>query len=132
MSVLGIICEYNPFHAGHAAHIAESRAAVGGDSPVVCVMSGDFVQRGTPAVYNKHVRAKAACAAGADLVLELPLPWSIASAERFARGGVGLLNSLGVVTHLCFGSECGELAPLTALALAASQPEVLDEVKTAM
>ena len=132
MSVLGIICEYNPFHAGHAAHIAESRAAVGADSPVVCVMSGDFVQRGTPAVYNKHIRAKAACAAGADLVLELPLPWSIASAERFARGGVDLLNSLGVVTHLCFGSECGELAPLTALALAASQPEVLDEVKTAM
>lgn len=132
MSVLGIICEYNPFHAGHAEHIAESKAAVGADSPVVCVMSGDFVQRGTPAVYNKHIRAKAACAAGADLVLELPLPWSIASAERFARGGVGLLNSLGVVTHLCFGSESGDLAPLTALALAASQAEVLDEVKAAM
>ncbi len=132
MSVVGIVCEYNPFHKGHLEHIAQSRAAAGGDVPVVCVMSGDFVQRGTPALFDKHIRARAACAAGADLVLELPLPWCVSSAERFARGGVALLNALGVVTHLSFGSEVGELAPLTALALAAAEPETIEAVKAAM
>ena len=132
MSVVGIVCEYNPFHRGHLDHIRQSRAAAGGDAPVVCVMSGDFVQRGTPAVFDKHVRARAACACGADLVIELPLPWCVSSAERFARGGVGLLNDLGVVTHLSFGSEAGDLAPLTALALEAMEPETIEAVKDAM
>lgn len=132
MSVVGIVCEYNPFHKGHLDHIRQSRAAAGGDAPVVCVMSGDFVQRGTPAVFDKHVRARAACACGADLVIELPLPWCVSSAERFARGGVGLLNDLGVVTHLSFGSEAGDLAPLTALALEAMEPETIEAVKDAM
>lgn len=132
MSAIGIVCEYNPFHKGHLEHILQSRAAVGGDVPVVCVMSGDFVQRGTPAVFDKHLRAQAACRCGADLVLELPLPWCVSSAERFARGAVGLLASLGVVTHLSFGSEAGELAPLTALALAAMEPETIDRIKEQM
>lgn len=132
MSAIGIVCEYNPFHLGHLDHIRQSRALVGENTPVVCVMSGDFVQRGTPAVFDKHTRARAACACGADLVLELPLPWCASSAERFARGAVGLLNSLGVVTHLSFGSESGALAPLTALALAATEPETIEAVKTEM
>lgn len=132
MNVIGIVCEYNPFHKGHLEHIRQSRQAVGEDAPVVCVMSGDFVQRGTPAVFDKHMRARAACAAGVDLVLELPLPWCLASAEGFARGAVGLLGQLGVVTHLAFGSECGDLAPLTALALAAAEEETLEQIKAEM
>ena len=111
-NVIGIVAEYNPFHNGHARLIEQTRAQLGAVCPVVCVMSGDFVQRGSPAVYSKFARAEAAVRCGADLVLELPLPWSLSSAEGFARGAVGLLGSLGVVTHLSFGSECGELDPL--------------------
>ena len=111
-NVIGIVAEYNPFHNGHARLIEQTRARLGADCPVVCVMSGDFVQRGSPAVYSKFARAEAAVRCGADLVLELPLLWSLSSAEGFARGAVGLLGSLGVVTHLSFGSECGELDPL--------------------
>lgn len=132
MNVIGIVCEYNPFHKGHREHIRESRAQLGPDTPVVCVMSGDFVQRGSPAVFDKHRRAQAACACGADLVLELPLPWSLSSAEGFARGAVGLLGKLGVVSHLSFGSESGNLAPLTALALAALEEETMALVKAEM
>lgn len=132
MSVIGIVCEYNPFHRGHLEHITQSRAVLGENAPVVCVMSGDFVQRGTPAVFHKHARAAAACASGADLVLELPLPWCVSSAERFAHGAVGLLASLGVVTHLSFGSEIGTLAPLAALAMAAMEPETIEAVKAEM
>lgn len=132
MNVIGIVCEYNPIHKGHLDHIRQSRALLGQDAPVVCVMSGDFVQRGTPAVFDKHLRARAACAAGADLILELPLPWCLSSAEGFARGAVSLLGRLGVVTHLAFGSEAGELAPLTALALAAMEPETLAQIKAEM
>ena len=115
-NVIGIVAEYNPFHNGHARLIEQSRARLGADCPVVCVMSGDFVQRGSPAVYSKFARAEAAVRCGADLVLELPLPWALSSAEGFARGAVGLLGSLGVVTHLSFGSECGELGPLQQVA----------------
>ena len=111
-NVIGVVAEYNPFHNGHARLIEQTRAQLGTVCPVVCVMSGDFVQRGSPAVYSKFARAEAAVRCGADLVLELPLPWSLSSAEGFARGAVGLLGSLGVVTHLSFGSECGELDPL--------------------
>ena len=132
MQVIGVVSEFNPFHLGHYEHLAESRTALGGDATVICVMSGDFVQRGGPAAFDKHVRARAAALCGADLVFELPVPWANASAERFAMGAVGLLNSLGVVTHLSFGSESGDLAPLTALALAASEPENLARIKERM
>ena len=74
MSVIGVVCEYNPFHNGHAMHLDMSRLAVEPDAPVICVMSGDFVQRGEAAVYSKYARAEAACRCGADLVIELPLP----------------------------------------------------------
>ena len=110
--VAGIVAEYNPFHRGHAHQIAETRRALGADCAVLCVMSGDFVQRGDAAVFDKFARAEAAVRGGADLVLELPLRWSLSSAEGFARGGVSLLKASGVVTHLSFGSETGELAPL--------------------
>lgn len=123
-NVIGIVAEYNPFHNGHALHLEETRAMLGAESPVVCVMSGDFVQRGTAAVYSKFARAEAAVRCGVDLVLELPLPWSLASAEGFARGAVGLLGQLGVVTHLSFGSECGEIAPLHTVAEALLDPSL--------
>ena len=134
MKTIGIICEYNPLHGGHIRHINESRALAGGDCSVVCVLSGNFVQRGDFAVFGKHARAAAAVACGADLVLELPLPYILSSAERFARGGVELLNALGVVTHLSFGSEAGELEPLLEAAgclVTESLPGlVADELKT--
>ena len=133
LHTIGVVCEFNPFHLGHLEHLAQSRALLGGEElPVVCVMSGDFVQRGGPAVFDKHIRARAAVLSGADLVFELPLPWCNASAERFAMGAVGLLNSLGGVTHLSFGSESGDLAALTALALAAAEPENLANIKEQM
>ena len=97
--------------------------------PVVCVMSGDFVQRGSPAVYSKFARAEAAARCGADLVLELPLPWALSSAEGFARGAVGLLGGLGVVTHLSFGSECGELEPLQRVAEALLDPLLGEDLR---
>ena len=132
MSVIGIVGEYNPFHYGHKYHIEESKKLLGEDAPVVCVMSGDFIQRGEAAVYSKFARAEAAVKSGADLVLELPAPWALSSAEGFARGAVGLLGSLGVVTHLSFGSECGEIAPLEKLAEALIDPLIIKEIKDEM
>jgi len=128
-NVIGIVAEYNPFHNGHAQLIEQTRAQLGAACPVVCVMSGDFVQRGSPAVYSKFARAEAAVRCGADLVLELPLPWSLSSAEGFARGAVGLLGSLGVVTHLSFGSECGELDPLQRVAEALLDPLLGEDLR---
>lgn len=128
MAVIGIVCEYNPFHRGHELHIQKSRAALGEDSTVVCVMSGDFVQRGEAAVYDKFARAEAACRCGADLVAELPLPWALSSAEGFARGAVSLLGALGA-THLSFGSETGELRPLEELAENLLDPKLTAETK---
>ena len=124
MNICGIVCEYNPFHAGHRYLIDVCRGEFGGDSAVVCVMSGDFVQRGEPAAYLKHDRARAAVAGGADLVLELPLPWCMAGAETFARGGVALLGATGLVTRLCFGSESGDLPLLRETARQLLRPEM--------
>ena len=108
MHVVGVICEYNPFHTGHAWQLAELRRRLGEDAAVVCAMSGNFVQRGDFALLRKHVRAEAAVRGGADLVLELPLPWAISSAEGFAAGGVGVLSGTGLVDTLAFGSECAD------------------------
>ena len=112
MIVAGIICEYNPFHLGHLGHIEKTRQSLGEDCAVVCVMSGNFVQRGEPAVFGKHVRAEAAVLCGADLVVELPSPFALSSAEGFARAGVFLLDSLGVCDFVSFGSELGAVEPL--------------------
>ena len=131
MKAVGIVCEYNPFHRGHLWQLQASREAAGENAALVCALSGDFVQRGEAAVYSKFARAEAACRCGADLVLELPLPWCLASAERFARGAVGMLGALGV-DFLSFGSETGELAPLLKLAELASEPTFVDSVKRRM
>lgn len=114
MRAVGIICEYNPFHNGHEFHIRRAREQTG--LPVVCVMSGNFVQRGEPSILGKFARARAAVLGGADLVLELPVPWACAGAGRFAEGSVGLLASLGVVSHIAFGSESANLEAITAAA----------------
>ena len=116
MKTAGIICEYNPFHKGHACHIAETKRLLGDACGVFCVMSGNFTQRGDFAIMDKFSRAEAAVLSGADLVAELPLPWVVSSAEGFARGGVGLLASSGICTHISFGSECGDIGRLTAAA----------------
>lgn len=115
MQVTGIIAEYNPFHNGHAYQLSRARALTGADY-IVAVMSGNYVQRGAPALLEKHLRARMALEGGADLVLELPVRFSTASARDFASGAAGLLDALGVVTHLCFGSESGDTALLTQFA----------------
>lgn len=115
MRVVGIIAEYNPFHKGHAYHIAKAKEITGADYAVV-VMSGDFVQRGEPAIIDKYSRTRMALLGGADLVLELPVYYATASAEAFATGAVLLLEKLGIVDYLCFGSELGEIKPFLSLA----------------
>lgn len=115
MKTVGLITEYNPFHNGHKYHIEAAKELSGADY-VVAIMSGDFVQRGEPALIPKHLRAEMALKAGADLVIELPLPFATASAERFAFGAVFALHKLGVVDCLCFGSEAGQIAPLQEIA----------------
>lgn len=115
MKTVGIIAEYNPFHNGHAYHIAAAKEMTGADYCIV-VMSGDFVQRGTPAIIDKYARARAALENGADLVLELPVCYAASSAEYFASGAVALLDKLGVADTLCFGSECGDIRALSELA----------------
>ena len=130
MNAIGIISEYNPFHRGHKWQIDELRRRFGEETAVVCAMSGDFVQRGDFAIERAHARAEAAVRGGADLVLELPLPWAISSAEGFARGGVGVLAATGVVGTLAFGSECGDTARLQRAAetlLRADFPDALRE-----
>lgn len=112
MKTVGIIAEYNPFHNGHARQIEAVRRLFDEEVTVVALMSGNFVQRGEFAVLPKGYRAKAALLGGVDLVLEYPYPYSGASAEYFASGGVAILSALGV-DYLAFGSECGELIPLT-------------------
>lgn len=116
MRAIGIVAEYDPFHTGHAYHIAQTRRRLGEDLPVVCALSGHWVQRGECAVTDKWTRTAIALRGGVDLVLELPLPWAISSAEGFARGGVGILKATGVVDLLSFGSESGKLEELRALA----------------
>ena len=106
MKTVGIICEYNPLHLGHKKQIDEIRRLFGPDCAVVCLMSGNFVQRGAPAILDKSLRAKAAVCCGADLVLELPVEYALSSAEGFAAGGVGILG--GFCNGLCFGAETAD------------------------
>lgn len=123
MNIVGIIAEYNPFHRGHAWHLAEARRRTDAAYTVV-VMSGNYVQRGAPAMFDKYSRARAALKNGADLILELPPCVSTGSAEYFAAGAVGLLTATGIVTDLCFGSECGDLDRLLKPAhILAQEPE---------
>ena len=114
-NVLGIVAEYNPFHNGHLHHIEESIKNTNADY-VVCVISGNFVQRGNTSIVDKWTKAKMAIACGADLVLELPTVYSISSAENFAEGAIKVLDSLGIVTHISFGIEAKELSTLNNIA----------------
>ncbi|WP_252226259.1 nucleotidyltransferase [Clostridium sp. ZBS2] len=104
--VTGIIAEYNPFHKGHQYHLSQAKINANADS-IVCVMSGNFMQRGIPAMVDKWTRTEIALKNGVDLVIELPLVYSLSSAEHFAFGSVSLLNSLNIVDNLYFGSEEG-------------------------
>ena len=128
MKVVGIVAEYNPFHNGHAYQIAQLREKTNADY-VIVAMSGNFQQRGVPALCDKFSRANMALLNGADLVLEIPTLWATASAEYFACGGVGTLDATGIVTHLGFGAEAESLEPLKQISsVLKNEPEVYRKV----
>ncbi|WP_035290691.1 nucleotidyltransferase [Clostridium sp. KNHs214] len=108
MDICGLIVEYNPFHNGHLYHIKKCKEMTNSKN-VIAVMSGNFTQRGTPSIVDKWLKTKMALQQGVDLVLELPAVYSLSSAEFFAFGAVSLLNSLGIVDGICFGSEVGNI-----------------------
>lgn len=119
MKISAIICELNPLHSGHQALFSHAKSRFDG---LVCILSGNYVQRGEPAILDKWARTRLALSSGADLVLELPLPWAMAGAERFATGGVALARSLGIVDTLLFGSEAEDLKALWDLATLLDSP----------
>ena len=115
MKTAGIVCEYNPLHNGHIYHLNETRRLSGADA-LVLAMSGNFVQRGEPAILDKWERARLAVSAGADLVLEIPTLYCLADAGRYAKGGIGTLKALGICDFISFGSESGDLESLSLIA----------------
>jgi predicted nucleotidyltransferase len=129
MAITGIIAEYNPFHNGHAFLIQELRKS--GAGPIAVVLSGNFVQRGEAAILSKWARTKQTLLCGADLVVELPLPWAVAGAERFASGGVFLVAALGA-DRIGFGSECGDIGRLKQAANALASPLLHDAMRAAL
>lgn len=112
MRIAGIICEYNPFHRGHRFQIQETRRILGEDTGILCLMSGNYVQRGEPAIFDKWRRARSAVLGGANLVLELPLTIAVNAAGYFSSGAVSCMDALGAIDVLCFGSESGDLRAL--------------------
>ena len=122
MKIAAIVSEYNPFHLGHEYQIKKLRQILGEDTAVVAIMSGNFTQRGEFAVADKTVRAKAAVECGVNLVLELPFPFSMSSAEFFAKSGVKIADAIGA-DYLVFGSECGEIDELSDIARVMSEKE---------
>jgi len=133
LKIMAVICEYNPFHKGHEYQLKTHKSHLLADG-VICLMSGSFVQRGAPAMFDKWSRAKAAILSGADLVLELPVVYSSQSAMRFSYGAVSLLDTFGCVDVLSFGSECGNLSTLIeaaeVLSLDAFRDCVVSEMKS--
>lgn len=127
MSVIGIVCEFNPFHNGHKYLIDSVKKD--GDI-VVCTMSGNFVQRGEPALLDKHYRVKQALNCGADLVLELPVAYACSRAQTFSRGAVKLLDSLKIVDTLAFGSECGDTEKLIMTAKATEDENARERINS--
>lgn len=127
MKTIGIICEYNPFHNGHQRQIQLIRQHFGQDCAIVCLMSGNYVQRGAPAIFDKAVRAQAAIVSGADLVLELPIGVALSSAEGFAAGGVSILS--GICDALCFGTETLSRDALLQLAERLLSPDFFTHLK---
>lgn len=123
MKIVGLITEYNPFHNGHLYHMQKAKEITGADS-VIAVMSGNYVQRGAPAIMPKHLRAEVALEAGIPLVLELPVCYASGSAEYFADGAISLFEKLGCIDSICFGSECGDYYLLERVAhVTADEPE---------
>lgn len=123
MKIVGLITEYNPFHNGHLYHIEKAKEITGADS-VIVVMSGNYVQRGAPAIMPKHLRAEVALEAGVDILMELPVCYAVGSAEYFAAGAIDLFERLGCVDSICFGSECGDYGLLARAAhILADEPE---------
>ena len=134
MKVVAIIAEYNPFHYGHLYQINKIKEQLGDDCAIIAIMSGNFTQRGEIAVADKVVRASSAVMSGVDLVLELPFPYSISSAEFFASAGVYIASSLGIVDYLAFGSEIGDTDKLCSIAdvmLSDEFSEMLSNMQTA-
>lgn len=115
MNITGIITEYNPFHNGHLYHLSSAKSQTNCDG-VVCIMSGNFVQRGGPAIIDKWQRASMAIENGVDLVIELPTFYALSSAEYFAKGALSILDSLGIINNIFFGSECGNIDDLIKIA----------------
>lgn len=128
MQFIGIIAEYNPFHCGHVWQLRELRRRYPDVDGIIVAMSGSFTQRGTPCIMDKWRRARHAVAGGADLVLELPFVFACRSAQDFARGGISLLSRLGVVSHLAFGTEADETAPLMEIALQIDSDPVQEKI----
>lgn len=132
MKTVGIVAEYNPFHNGHAYHIQKAKEMTGADCAVV-VMNGNFMQRGLPAFADKYTRTKMALAGGADMVFELPVCFGLSSAEDFAFGSVALLNKLGFIDAICFGSETGNIDDLLPFArLFIEEPEEYRDMLTTL
>jgi predicted nucleotidyltransferase len=133
MKVLGIITEYNPFHQGHRLHIEKSLEASQADA-CICIMSGAFLQRGEPAIVNQWARTEVALNFGVDLVIQLPVSYSVRSAEYFAFGAIRLLEATKIVDFICFGSELGEIEPLKQIAkIIANEPtEVSKKIKASL
>ena len=113
--VAGIVAEYNPFHNGHKFHIEQTKKLTGADY-IIAIMSGNYVQRGEPAIINKFIRAEMALENGIDLCIELPTCYATASAEYFAYGAVSILHKLNIVDYICFGSEVGDIKELECIA----------------
>lgn len=110
MKIAAVVAEYNPFHCGHKYQLEKTREA--GATHIVAVMSGNFVQRGEAAIFDKFTRARAALSCGADLVVEIPVPWAMSTAQNFARGAVSIAGAFGCVDMLSFGSECDDISLL--------------------
>ena len=130
MATIGIICEYNPFHLGHTSQIDRIREQFGADCSIVCLMSGNYVQRGEPAVFDRMLRAKAALLTGAHLVLEMPVTASLSSAEGFAQKGVGILSP--ICDYLCFGTESADAEAIVSTAQTLLDPRFPSALKDAL
>ncbi|MBO4893288.1 MAG: nucleotidyltransferase family protein [Clostridia bacterium] len=128
MTVYGTIAEYNPFHSGHKYLL--DRMHMNSEDSVVVIMTGNFVQRAEPACMLPSSRCEAALRNGADLIIQLPLPWSLSGAQNFARGGVSLLKATNIVDTLCFGSENGNITALMNIAQALREEEVVARMKS--
>ncbi len=131
MNVVGMIVEYNPFHNGHLWHLNEAKR-ISGAQYAIGIMSGNFLQRGEPALTDKWSRAALAVQSGVDLVIELPAVYAVRSAQYFASGGIQLLDRLGVTNHVCFGTETPDLSALTLAAQALNKKCVIDKMRRKM